>query len=166
MAGPDLEGLRALVGTEFEPATYDVSRQDILRFCGATGDTRAVHTDPEAARRAGHRDLVAPTAFYAALGFARGSLHGRSRLGLEGLPLDPALAGLRIVAGETRARFHGPILAGDRIVVRQRLVDVTLKQGSTGQMAVLGYERTYERIDRRRSAEVVVVERYARIARA
>jgi len=161
MDDTELVRLRGLVGNEYEPATYDVSRLDILKFCTAIGETRAIYLDPVEARLAGHPDVAAPTGFYASLGLSRGSIVHRDRLGVDGLPLDGAFEGLRIVAGETRVRFFGCIHAGDRITVRQRLVDVYPKDGSSGPMIVVVYERTYESPD----GDLVVVERYSRIAR-
>jgi acyl dehydratase len=153
--------LRGLVGTESEPATYDISRLDILRFCYAIGETGAIHFDPVAARRAGHPDLVAPKSFYASLGFRGGSVVQRGRLGADGLSLDGALAGMRIVAGETRVRFFENIHAGDRITVRQQLVEVYPKEGAGGRMIFLVYERRYERP----AGELLVLESYTRVAR-
>jgi acyl dehydratase len=161
MDDPKLERLRDLVGTESEPATYEVTALDILRFSFAIGETNPIHIDPAAARQAGHPDLVAPTSFYASLGFRGGSVVERGRLGADGLPLDGALAGMRIVAGETRVQFFKSIHAGDRITVRQRLLDVYPKQGGRGRMIFLVYEKRYERP----AGELAVLERYTRIAR-
>jgi acyl dehydratase len=157
----ELDRLRGLVDLEYEPATHQVSRLDILKFCSAIRETRSVHVDPVAAKRAGHPDLLAPTSFYASLGFSRGSVVERERLGADGLPVEGSLEGARIVAGETHVRFFGTIHAGDRITVRQRLLDVYPKAGTSGLMIFFVYERTYARPD----GELVVEERYSRIAR-
>jgi len=82
----ELDRLRGLVDLEYEPATHRVTRLDILKFCYAIRETRAVHIDPVAAKRAGHPDLLAPTSFFASLGFSRGSIVERERLGSDGLP--------------------------------------------------------------------------------
>ncbi|MGD1052056.1 MAG: MaoC family dehydratase N-terminal domain-containing protein, partial [Solirubrobacteraceae bacterium] len=49
---------RAL-GRTFEPHTYAVGREKIREFARAVGESDPLHLDLEAARAAGHRDLVA-----------------------------------------------------------------------------------------------------------
>jgi acyl dehydratase len=53
---------RAL-GRTFEPHTYAVGREKIREFARAVGESDAVYLDLDAARAAGHRDLVAPPMF-------------------------------------------------------------------------------------------------------
>jgi acyl dehydratase len=43
--------------------TYEAGREKIREFANAVGETSAVHQDPEAAKAAGFRDLVAPPMF-------------------------------------------------------------------------------------------------------
>jgi acyl dehydratase len=53
-----------LAGREFPPtAAYDVSRSQIAAFATAIGDTDPVHHDVDAARAAGHADVVAPVTY-------------------------------------------------------------------------------------------------------
>lgn len=161
MSEADTQRLRALIGRQYETTAHEVTRLEIKRFCLAIGETRSIHLDPQAARDAGHRDVVAPASFYASLGFSSRSLVGRDGLAADGLPFEAELEGMRIVAGETQVTFLGTLQSGDQITVRQRLADVYGKSGRAGHMTFLVYERTYERL----SGEPVVVERYSRIAR-
>jgi acyl dehydratase len=52
-----------LVGRTYPPTVYAVGREKIREYALATGETNALHLDLEAARRAGHADLVAPPMF-------------------------------------------------------------------------------------------------------
>jgi acyl dehydratase len=47
----------------FEPHTHAVSREQIREYAQAVGETNPLHLDVEAARAAGHHDLVAPPMF-------------------------------------------------------------------------------------------------------
>jgi len=100
---------RALVGRSYPPsAVYEVGRAKIAEFAAAVGATDPVHTDAEAARAAGHADVVAPPTFAIVV-----SLEAAMAV-LE--DPDVALDYSRVVHGEQRFTHHRPIRAGDRLV--------------------------------------------------
>jgi acyl dehydratase len=51
------------VGKTFAPTVYAVGREKIREYAHAVGETNPLHLEPEAARAAGHRDVVAPPMF-------------------------------------------------------------------------------------------------------
>jgi acyl dehydratase len=51
------------VGKTFAPTVYAVGREKIREYAHAVGETNPLHLDPEAARRAGYHDVVAPPMF-------------------------------------------------------------------------------------------------------
>ena len=51
------------VGKTYAPTTYAVGREKIREYALAVGETNPLHLDPDAARAAGHRDVVAPPMF-------------------------------------------------------------------------------------------------------
>ena len=51
------------VGKSYAPVTYAVGREKVKEYALAVGETNPVHLDVEAARAAGHRDVVAPPMF-------------------------------------------------------------------------------------------------------
>jgi acyl dehydratase len=51
------------VGKTYPPVSYAVGREKIREYAAAVGETDPVHHDLEAARAAGHVDLVAPPMF-------------------------------------------------------------------------------------------------------
>ena len=51
------------VGKTYPPVTYAVGREKVREYANAVGETNPVHLDPEAARAAGHADVVAPPMF-------------------------------------------------------------------------------------------------------
>ena len=55
---------RELVGRSYPPsAVYEVGRAKIAEFAAAIGADDLVHRDPDAARAAGHPDVIAPPTF-------------------------------------------------------------------------------------------------------
>ena len=53
----------AAVGREFPPFEYQVGREKIREYATAVGFEEAIHFDPDEAREAGFRDVVAPPMF-------------------------------------------------------------------------------------------------------
>lgn len=51
------------LGKSYPAVGYAVGREKIREFAAATGETDPLHHDLDAARTAGHRDLVAPPMF-------------------------------------------------------------------------------------------------------
>ena len=100
---------RDFVGREFPvPDVYEIGREHIRQFAAAIGDLNPLYTDPEAARSAGHRDVVAPPTFLTVLAF---------RFADQGPMADPEL-GLdytRLVHGAQVFTHQRPVVAGDRL---------------------------------------------------
>jgi len=98
-----------LVGRSYPPsAVYEVGRAKIAEFATAIGDADPVYLDAEAARAAGHPDVIAPPTFAIVV-----SLEAATGV------LDDPEVGIdysRVVHGEQRFTHHRPIRAGDRLV--------------------------------------------------
>ena len=98
-----------LVGRSYPPsAVYEVGREKIAEFATAIGDPSPLYRDAEAARAAGHPDVIAPPTFAIAVTLEA------AMVVLE----DPEVAidYSRVVHGEQRFAHHRPIRAGDRLV--------------------------------------------------
>ena len=99
----------AFTGREYPPdEVYEVGREKIREFAEAVGESHPAHTDPEAARALGYRDVIAPPTFAVIV-----AQRSEARL-----VRDPQ-AGIdfsRVVHGEQRFVHHRPITAGDRLV--------------------------------------------------
>jgi acyl dehydratase len=99
----------AFAGRSYPPTEpYEVRAEEISAFASAVGATNPVHHDPEAARAAGHRDVVAPPTYAVVIA---------QRCDAQ-LVRDPE-AGIdfsRVVHGQQSFEHHRPIVAGDRIV--------------------------------------------------
>ncbi|WP_025134405.1 MaoC family dehydratase N-terminal domain-containing protein [Leucobacter sp. PH1c] len=102
MVNPEIQG-RVYPPT----APYLVGREKIREFARAVLSESPVHFDPEAARLAGHADVVAPPTFPVVVQEAT----------LAQLLADPE-AGVdfsRVVHGDQRFTYSRPLVAGDEV---------------------------------------------------
>src|SRR3712207_5965963 len=100
---------RELVGRSYPPsAVYEVGRAKIAEFATAIGAVDPVHRDADAARAAGHPDVIAPPTFAIVLTLEAANVV----LGDPDVSLDYS----RVVHGEQRFAHSRPIRAGDRLV--------------------------------------------------
>ncbi len=98
-----------LVGRSYPPsAVYEVGREKIAEFAAAIGEDNPVHRDADAARAAGHPDVVAPPTFAIVVTMdAAGVVLADPEVGLDFS---------RVVHGDQKFVHHRPIRAGDCLV--------------------------------------------------
>jgi acyl dehydratase len=106
---------RDFIGRSYPPSEpYEVSRVKIREFAQAIGDTNPIYRDPEAAKAAGHPDVIAPPTFPIVLS-----------LGNPGMS-DPEL-GLNyamVVHGEQRFEYTRPLRAGDVVTSKATITEI------------------------------------------
>ena len=95
------------LGKKYPPFEYEVGREKIREYSYAIGATNPVHLDPEAARAAGFRNVVAPPMF--AVVYSAGSV-GAGVLDPE-LGINLAL----MLHGSQELVWSEPVCAGDTI---------------------------------------------------
>ncbi|GGM74665.1 UPF0336 protein [Thermopolyspora flexuosa] len=108
---------RDFIGRSYPaPEPYEVSRVKIKEFALAIGDENPIYLDREAARAAGHPDVVAPPTFPIVF-----TLTGAS----EALA-DPefGLNFAMVVHGEQRFEYQRPIYAGDVLRHTSTIMDI------------------------------------------
>ena len=100
---------QSFVGRSYPPSQpYEVGREKIREFADAIGDDHPVYRDPDAARAAGHPDVIAPPTFAIVVTWAaQGVLLHDPELGLD--------FG-KVVHRDQSFHHHRPIMAGDRLV--------------------------------------------------
>ncbi|MCW2697744.1 MAG: Acyl dehydratase [Modestobacter sp.] len=112
-----------LVGRSYPPsAVYEVGREKIAEFATALGDPDPIHRDPEAARAAGHPDVIAPPTFAIVLSLGAGNVVVEDP--------DVGIDYSRVVHGEQRFTHHRPIRAGDRLVATASIAAVRSVAGN------------------------------------
>lgn len=98
-----------LTGRAFAPtAVYQVGREKVREFARAVLATSPLHHDPEAARRAGYADVIAPPTFAVVL----------QELTVSQVLAEPdsGIDFSRVVHGDQRFVHSRPIVAGDELV--------------------------------------------------
>jgi acyl dehydratase len=111
------------VGRTFvSPQPYLVGREKIREFASATGENSPICHDPEAARAAGHVDVVAPTTFPIVVALnAMGDAVTDPSVGVDWS---------RVVHGDQRFSFNRPIVAGDELTVHTVIESIKTLAGN------------------------------------
>ena len=109
------------IGKTYEPALYAVGREKIREYARAVGETNPVHLDLDAARAAGHADLVAPPMF--AVVYSAPSV---------GPPIFDPEIGLNfamMVHGGQQFEWGPLVIAGDEITTTTSVKDISERDG-------------------------------------
>jgi acyl dehydratase len=109
------------IGKTYEPVLYAVGREKIKEYARAVGEANLVHLDVEAARAAGHADVVAPPMF--AVVYSAPSV---------GPPIfDPEieLNFSMMVHGGQEFEWGPLVVAGDEITTTSNVKDISEKDG-------------------------------------
>ena len=103
---------RDFIGRAFpSPEPYEITRVKIKEFADAIGDLNPIYRDQDAAKAAGHPDVLAPPTFPIVFSLGGGSLD------------DPEL-GLNwamVVHGEQRFEYRRPLRAGDVVTTESTI---------------------------------------------
>jgi acyl dehydratase len=111
------------VGRTFAPHGYLVGREKIREYACAVGETNPLHHDLDAARAAGHADLVAPPMFAVVY----------SAAAIEEALFDPEIGidFAMLLHGGQEFEWGPLVVAGDEIETRVELADVSERVGMT-----------------------------------
>ena len=109
------------IGKTYDPVVYAVGREKIREYAGAVGETNPLHFDVDAARQAGHADVVAPPMF--AVVYA-----GRM---LGPVLFDPELQinFAMLVHGGQEFVWGRLVVAGDEISTTAEITDISQRPG-------------------------------------
>ena len=110
-------------GRTYPPTwVYEVSREKIKEFADAIGDANPIYLDPEAAKAAGHPDVIAPPTFLMIINLRATNV----------IIHDPEL-GLdygRMVHADQNFEHARPVRAGDRLVITTTVDDIATRLGN------------------------------------
>lgn len=113
--------MRAFVGVESAPVTYEVEKGAVARFARAIGDLNPLYLDELVARNSSYGGLIAPPTFLRSL------IPGKTPK-----PFPEPFS--YVLDGGSEYRFFSPVRVGDRITVTRRMVELFEKQGRLGMM--------------------------------
>ena len=135
---PDLTPeMKAAIGKPGAPTTYEVTSLGIRTFGRAVGYKNPIYFDADAAKKAGHKDLVAPPGYYGMPVFNPGASAG-PRADFES-PFK------RNLNGGTGVFPLERVYAGDVLDAVTTLVELKLDRGRLGQMLIRTSETVYTR---------------------
>ncbi len=149
------EKMKAQVGQETPPWTFEVTSTSVRAFARGVGYTDPVYYDLEAAQRAGYRNLPAPPTYLGTPVFIPGKsddtfsrpLHREHRVchGLE-----------NVLDGGTEIEYFKDICAGDTLSAVTKLAGLKVKKSKLlGKMLIIITKTRYTNCDN----EVVAVQK-------
>ncbi len=109
------------IGKTYEPNVYAVGREKIREYASAVGETNPLYFDVDAARKAGHADVVAPPMFavvYAARALAPAIFDP-----------DVGMNFAMMVHGGQEFRWGPLVVAGDEITTTAEVKDISDRGG-------------------------------------
>lgn len=110
------------VGRRLAPVDATVTAERLRFFAQVTGETRPEYLDADAARVAGHRDILAPPTFAFTLQLIATDI---PLAYLTELGVDLS----RLLHGEQSFTYSGEICAGDEIRLDSVITDIAEKKG-------------------------------------
>ena len=132
--------MRAQIGLESDPWPYEVTATGVRAFARGVGYTDPVYYEPAAARAVGYRHLPAPPCYLGTPAFLPG--HSDPVFSTPpGADPRPRYGLTEVLDGSTETVYERPLLVGESLVGRHRLVDMQVKQSRTlGAMLVVTSE--------------------------
>ena len=110
-------------GKVFPPVSYAVGREKIREYAQAVGETNPLHADVDAARAAGHADLVAPPMFAV--------VYTSPAIGPAFFDPEVGMDFARMVHGAQEFAWGPLVVAGDEISTEIELADVSERDSNT-----------------------------------
>ncbi len=133
--------MRAEIGVESEPVTFEVDKTACRMFARAVGYTDPIYFDEQYAKSKGYRSIPAPVGF---LGHPIYDPNRPQRLGGYFRTDTPFK---RILNGGTDIEYLDSVCAGDVLTATSKLVDLSEREGRLGPMLVTVTESTYRNQD-------------------
>lgn len=109
------------IGKRYPPASFEVEAPGISQYADAVGEESPVHRDPEAARAAGFRDVVAPPMFCV--------VYSAPAMGPAILDPEVGINLPAMVHGGQEFEWREPVCAGDTITTTATCKDIQEKDG-------------------------------------
>ncbi len=133
--------MRAEIGVESEPVTFEVDKTACRMFARAVGYADPIYFDEEYAKSTGYRGIPAPVGF---LGHPIYDPNRPQRLGGYFRTDTPFK---RILNGGTDIEHLDTVCAGDVLTATSKLADLSEREGRLGPMLVTVTESTYRNQD-------------------
>jgi len=139
--------MRAAIGVESPPWTYEVTTTSVRAFARGVGYTDRVYFDEVAAKAAGYRSLPCPPTYLGTPVFIPGESNDTfSGPKNTGPGVNHGLK--NVLDGGTETEYFADICAGDTLTVTGQVADLTLRESkTTGTMLIVTNLSTYTNQD-------------------
>jgi len=131
--------MRAAIGREGEPVTYEVDNLGCRQFARSVGYTDPIFYEEQAAKARGYRGIVAPPGFLGHAVIIPGKAAPR---GPEALGFQTNLK--RVLNGGTDYEYFADVCSGDVLTATMKISDIAEREGRLGPMLVVSMETTYK----------------------
>lgn len=131
-AAGSIEFDRSVIGVDVPVGSHRVTREEIIAYARAMGETNPLYVDEVAAKAGPYGDIIAPPGFYHSMRF--------SQMPDPRVQFGDRNAGY--IAGQSIQYFE-PVRAGDTISARSQVADVYTKTGRTGALVFVVRRTTY-----------------------
>jgi hypothetical protein len=147
--------MRAQIGSESPPWTYELTTTSVRAFARGVGYTDPVYYDIDAARKAGYPSLPAPPCYLGTPVFIPGRSSDTFSGPTEGMSkVEHGLEGL--LDGGTETEYFDTLCAGDTLTGVQKLANLEVRESrSLGRMLIMTTETTYTN----QNGKVVAIQR-------
>ncbi len=143
--------MKAQIGVESGPSTYEIERSSIRRWAEAIGDTNPLYHDEEYAKSKGYRSIIAPPGFVGQYAFAvtpSSSVDSSSSAGAS----NSAYRGVaspfsRNLNGGNEYEILKTVQAGDTLKMTTMIADLREREGRMGKMLFVITETTFKNQD-------------------
>lgn len=144
--------MRAVIGKESPPWTYEVTTTSVRAFARGVGYTDPVYFDIEAAKKAGYRNLPVPPTYIGTPVFIPGKSDDTFSEPIEGTPqLEHGLT--NVLDGGTEVAYFDTICAGDTLTAVRNISNLEVKDTkSLGKMLILTVETIFRNQEDKRVA--------------
>jgi acyl dehydratase len=112
-----------LIGKQWPAVEYEVGREKIREYANAVGETNPIHHDPDAARDAGFRGVVAPPMFCV--------VYSAPAVGPAVIDPEVGINLAAMVHGGQVFEWGEPVCAGDLVTTTATLADLRERNGMT-----------------------------------
>lgn len=136
--------MRAVIGKESPPWTYEVTTTSVRAFARGVGYTDPVYYDIEAAKKAGYRNLPVPPTYIGTPVFIPGKSDDTFSEPMEAGPsVEHGLT--NVLDGGTEVEYFDTICAGDTLTGVRSISNLEVKDTKTlGKMLILTVETVFK----------------------
>ena len=137
------DAMRAEVGVESSPTTYEVDKTMVRLFARSVGHTDPVYYDEAAAKAAGYKSLPCPPGYLGTPIFNPSNSDGPFG-GRRGPGPQPSRPLKRVLNGGTEIEYLEDICAGDVLTASSHLAELDERTGSIGDMLISTNKTVYK----------------------